>query len=200
MSSLSAALIAFGVILLVELPDKTLVASLVLSTRYRPRPVLLGVAAAFAVQCAIAATAGGVITLLPRRAVEAVVAALFAIGAFLLIRESFDTGDDDVDLAERRETAPFWRIVATSFGVLFAAEWGDASQIATAGLVARHRGVTHAIATAVGAWVALVVVAAIAVVAGRLVVRRIPLHLVHRVAGVVFAAFAVVAAVAAIQD
>jgi putative Ca2+/H+ antiporter (TMEM165/GDT1 family) len=46
----------------------------------------------------------------------------------------------------------------------------------------------------------LVVVAAIAVVAGRLVVRRIPLHLVHRVAGVVFAAFAVVAAVAAIQD
>jgi putative Ca2+/H+ antiporter (TMEM165/GDT1 family) len=200
MSSLSAALIAFGVILLVELPDKTLVASLVLSTRYRPRPVLLGVAAAFAVQCAIAATAGGVITLLPRRAVEAVVAALFAIGAFLLIRESFDTGDDDVDLAERRETAPIWRIVATSFGVLFAAEWGDASQIATAGLVARHRGVTHAIATAVGAWVALVVVAAIAVVAGRLVVRRIPLHLVHRVAGVVFAAFAVVAAVAAIQD
>lgn len=200
MSSLSAALIAFGVILLVELPDKTLVASLVLSTRYRPRPVLLGVAAAFAVQCAIAATAGGVITLLPRRAVEAVVAVLFAIGAFLLIRESFDTGDDDVDLAERRETAPFWRIVATSFGVLFAAEWGDASQIATAGLVARHRGVTHAIATAVGAWVALVVVAAIAVVAGRLVVRRIPLHLVHRVAGVVFAAFAVVAAVAAIQD
>jgi Ca2+/H+ antiporter, TMEM165/GDT1 family len=200
MSSLSAALIAFGVILLVELPDKTLVASLVLSTRYRPRPVMLGVAAAFAVQCMIAAAAGGVITLLPRRAVEAVVAALFAIGAVLLIKESFDAGDDDVDLAERRETAPFWRIVATSFGVLFAAEWGDASQIATAGLVARHRGFTHAVATAVGAWVALVVVATIAVVAGRLVVRRIPLHLVHRVAGVVFAAFAVVAAAAAIRQ
>jgi putative Ca2+/H+ antiporter (TMEM165/GDT1 family) len=199
MSSFTAGLIAFGVILLVELPDKTLVASLVLSTRYRPRPVLLGVALAFAVQCVIAGAAGGIITLLPRRAVEAVVALLFAIGAALLIKESLET-DDDVELAEARESAPFLRIVATSFGVLFAAEWGDASQIATAGLVARHRGVAHAVATGLGAWLALVTVATIAVLAGRIVVRRVPLHLVHRVAGVLFAAFAVLAAVAAMTD
>jgi putative Ca2+/H+ antiporter (TMEM165/GDT1 family) len=191
-----AGLIAFGVILLVELPDKTLVASLVLSTRYRPRPVLMGVALAFAVQCAIAAAAGGMITLLPRRAVEAVIAVLFAVGAALLIRESFGPADD-VELAEARETAPFRRVVVTSFGVLFAAEWGDASQIATAGLVARHTGAGHAVATALGAWLALVAVATLAVVAGRVVVRRIPLRLVHRVAGVAFAVFAVVAAAAA---
>ena len=199
MSSLTAALIAFGVVLLVELPDKTLVASLVLSTRYRPRPVLIGVAVAFAVQCAIAAAAGGVITLLPARAVKAVVAVLFAIGAVLLIRESF-VAEDDIELAEARVSAPFWRIVATSFAVLFAAEWGDASQIATAGLVARHRGAAHAVATALGAWVALVTVAALAVVAGRVVLRWLPLHLVHRVAGVLFAVFATIAAVAAIVD
>jgi len=196
MSPVVAGLLAFGVILLVELPDKTLVASLVLSTRYRPRPVLIGVAAAFAVQCVIAATAGGVITLLPRRAVEAVVAVLFAIGAALLIRESLGA-EEDVELAEAREAAPFGRVVATSFGVLFAAEWGDASQIATAGLVARHRGVAHAVATGVGAWLALIAVAAVAVVAGRVIVRRVPLRLVHRVAGVVFAVFAVLAGIAA---
>jgi putative Ca2+/H+ antiporter (TMEM165/GDT1 family) len=196
MSPVLAGLIAFGVILLVELPDKTLVASLVLSTRYRPRPVLLGVATAFAVQCIIATAAGGVITLLPRRAVEAVVAVMFAVGALLLIRESLED-DEDVDLAEARESAPFGRVVATSFGVLFAAEWGDASQIATAGLVARHRGLGYAIGTGIGAWLALVTVAAVAVVAGRVVVRRVPLRLVHRVAGVVFALFAVLAGVAA---
>jgi putative Ca2+/H+ antiporter (TMEM165/GDT1 family) len=122
---------------------------------------------------------------------------LFAIGAVLLLRESFRADDDDVELAATREAAPFWRVVVTSFGVLFAAEWGDASQIATAGLVARQRGVGHAAATAIGAWVALVVVAAVAVVAGRFVVRRIPLHLVHRAAGTLFAVFAVLAAVAA---
>jgi putative Ca2+/H+ antiporter (TMEM165/GDT1 family) len=71
----------------VELPDKTLVATLVLATRYRHRPVLIGVAAAFAVQCAIAAIAGRLLYLLPERGVEAAVAVLFAIGAILLIRE-----------------------------------------------------------------------------------------------------------------
>lgn len=196
MDLVSAALIAFGVVLLVELPDKTLVASLVLSARFRPRPVLVGVAIAFAVQCAIAAAAGGVITLLPRRGVEAVVAALFAVGAALLIKESF-APDDEVELAAAREAASFRRIAMTSFAVLFAAEWGDASQIATAGLVARRGGVGHAVATGLGAWVALVTVAAVAVVAGRAVVQRVPLRLVHRVAGIVFAGFAVAATVAA---
>src|SRR5579875_630234 len=198
MGVLSAGLIAFGVVLLVELPDKTLVASLVLSTRYRPRPVLLGVAAAFAVQCAIAATAGGLLTLLPRRAVEAVVAGLFALGAALLLRESFGADDaDDAELAEARENRPALRVVVTAFGVLFAAEWGDASQIATAGLVARQHGVTGAVAVAAGAWLALVVVASLAAAAGRLIVRRVPLRLVHRLAAAVFAVLAVIAAVAA---
>jgi putative Ca2+/H+ antiporter (TMEM165/GDT1 family) len=194
---LGAALVAFGVVLLVELPDKTLVATLVLAARYRPRPVLVGVAAAFAVQCAIAAVAGGVITLLPHRAVEAVVAVLFAIGAVLLIKESFADEASDVDLAEARENRPALRVAATAFAVLFAAEWGDASQIATAGLVARQSGIAGAVAVAVGAWVALVVVATIATVAGKFVVRRVPLRLVHRIAGAVFVVFAILAAVAA---
>jgi putative Ca2+/H+ antiporter (TMEM165/GDT1 family) len=197
MDFVTAAAIAFGVVVLVELPDKTLVASLVLSTRYRPRPVLVGVAAAFAVQCVIAASAGGLIHLLPRRGVEAVVAALFAIGAVLLIRESYAADDDDIGLAEQREAAPTWRIVATSFGVLFAAEWGDASQIATAGLAARHGGAAHAIGTGVGAWLALMAVALLAVVAGKAVVGRVPLRLVHRVAGILFAVFAVIATISA---
>jgi putative Ca2+/H+ antiporter (TMEM165/GDT1 family) len=47
--------------------------------------------------------------------------------------------------------------------------------------------------------VALVAVAVLATLIGKLVVRRVPLHLVHRAAGVLFAAFAVVAAVAAIR-
>jgi putative Ca2+/H+ antiporter (TMEM165/GDT1 family) len=197
MEAATAFLVALGVVLLVELPDKTLVATLVLSTRYRVRPVLVGVALAFTVQCAVAAAAGGLITLLPRRGVEAVVAALFAIGSVVLIREYLAGGDDAPELAEVREQAPTGRIVATAFGVLFAAEWGDASQIATAGLVARHHGVAHAVATAAGAWVALVTVAVVAALIGRTVVRRVPLHLVHGAAGVAFAAFAVVAGVAA---
>jgi Ca2+/H+ antiporter, TMEM165/GDT1 family len=194
---LGAALLAFGVVALVELPDKTMVATLVLSTRYRPRPVLLGAAAAFAVQCAIATAAGSLITLLPHRAVEAIVAVMFALGAALLIRESFGAEADDVDLAEAREKLPATRVALTAFGVLFAAEWGDASQIATAALVARQDGLAHAVAVAIGAWVALMLVATLAVGVGKVIVRRVPLRLVHRVAGGLFAVFAIFAAIAA---
>jgi Ca2+/H+ antiporter, TMEM165/GDT1 family len=190
--------IAFGVVLLVELPDKTLMATLVLSTRFRPRPVLLGVALAFAVQCIIAVTFGGLLNLLPHRALEAAVAVLFGIGALLLLRESVGTPDEDGQVvpATSVDVVSARRIAVTSFAVLFTAEWGDASQIATAGLVA-SRG--EPIAVGVGAWLALTGVAALAVVAGKLILRKVPLRVVHRTAGVIFAAFAVVAAVAAIR-
>jgi len=187
--------IAFGAILIVELPDKTLVASLVLSTRFQPRPVLVGVASAFAVQCLIAVTAGGLLHLLPHRVLTGVVAGLFALGAALLIRESLEE-PDEVQLAAQRENTPFRKAALTSFGVIFAAEWGDASQLATAALVAR---LGYPVAVGIGAWLALVSVAAIAVVAGQVVLRRVPVRLVHRVAGIAFAAFALVALIETIR-
>jgi putative Ca2+/H+ antiporter (TMEM165/GDT1 family) len=192
---LAAAAVTFAVVLLVELPDKTLVATLLLSTRYRPQPVLVGVALAFAVQCTIAVVAGGLLHLLPHRLLEVAVAGLFAIGAILLIVESF-RDPEQVELSDERLSQPFWRVALTSFGVLFVAEWGDASQLATAGLVAR---LDEPVAVWIGAWLALVGVAAVAAVAGRLIVGRIPVRVVHRVAGSLFLVFAVVAVVAAIR-
>ncbi len=71
---------AFALTFLAELPDKSMVASLVLGTRYQPAWVWTGVAAAFAVQMAIAVTAGRLLTLLPHRLVLGVTAALFLAG------------------------------------------------------------------------------------------------------------------------
>ena len=196
-SFLAVFAIALFAILLVELPDKTLVATLVLSTRYRPRPVVLGVAAAFAVQCVLAVTAGGLLHLLPHRILEAIVAVLFAVGAFLLARES--VAGEAAEVAE--ETPPGTglsnrRIFGISFGVLFAAEWGDASQLATAGLVARYG---EPVAIGLGAFIALVGVACLAVWLGKLILRRVPLQLLHRLAALLFGVFAIIAAVAAIR-
>jgi putative Ca2+/H+ antiporter (TMEM165/GDT1 family) len=195
LSFLATFAIAFGAILLVELPDKTLVATLVLSTKYRPRPVLLGVAAAFAVQCVVAVTAGGLLRLLPHRAVEALVAVLFAFGAFVLWRESVgaDDADEQDSVADHDMSAR--RIAGISFGVLFAAEWGDASQLATAALVARYG---QPVAIGLGAFLALVGVATLAAIAGKVILKRIPLELVHRIAAVLFTIFAIIATVAAI--
>ena len=54
--------IAFGAIFVVELPDKTFIAALVLSTRYRPLAVWIGVGLAFGVQTVVAVTAGALAT------------------------------------------------------------------------------------------------------------------------------------------
>jgi len=191
----SPELVAFGaaflLVLAVELPDKTLIATLILTTRYRPLPVFVGVSTAFAVQCVIAATFGHLLTLLPERVVAGVVAALFAIGATLLLREGFGKDDEQADAGSTVATTSFWRAALTSFGVLFAAEWGDASQLATAALTARYAA---PVAVGLGAWTALVTVAGIAVLLGARIRKHVHPKLLQRIAGVVFAIFAVIAA------
>jgi putative Ca2+/H+ antiporter (TMEM165/GDT1 family) len=196
-ASLLALVTTFAIVFLAELPDKTMVATLVLTTRYRAWPVFVGVVAAFAVQCVVAVAFGSALTLLPDRLVAGVVAILFGVGAFLLLREGFSRDEEDERDAARSGAAavPFLRSALTSFGVLFAAEWGDASQLATAGLTARYGA---PIAVGLGAWLALTVVAGIAVLVGRKIAGRIPTHLIQRVAGCIFAAFTVIALWAAV--
>ena len=200
-------LAAFVVILPAELPDKTFVATLVLATRFRPLPVWIGVTAAFAVQCLVAVTAGGLLALLPRSLVLAASAVLFAIGSVVMIRGGLRSRDEELAIeqgeanetesaiAGRNETT-FVRTVVTSFVVLFAAEWGDLSQLLTAGLAARY----HApLAVFVGSFAALALVAGVAVVAGRWLQQRVPLARVRLFSGVLLALLAVVTLAEAVR-
>src|SRR5437868_3463691 len=117
--SVAVAAITFGVIFLAELPDKSMIASLVLGTRYRSLHVWLGAAAAFAVHVVIAVTAGGLLSLLPHRLVQSIVAALFLVGAAILIfgRETAD--DDDTAGVVIDEAPPTTlRVVSLSFVVI----------------------------------------------------------------------------------
>jgi Ca2+/H+ antiporter, TMEM165/GDT1 family len=189
---LTAALVAFVAIVPVELPDKTFVATLVLSTRYRPLPVYLGVLAAFGVQCLIAVLAGTLISQLPRRPVEFVAAALFAIGAVVLVRgaRQGETSEQEAEqeyAAKLTDPRPGWRAALASFLVLFTAEWGDLSQLLTAGLVASGR---PAVPVFVGSWLGLAVVSGVAILLGRWLLKRVKLSLVRYVAAVVCAILA----------
>jgi putative Ca2+/H+ antiporter (TMEM165/GDT1 family) len=60
--------------------------------------------------------------------------------------------------------------------VLFAAEWGDLSQLLTLSLVARYE---EPLAVLVGAWGALLAVSGLAVVVGRALLRWVPLTGLH---------------------
>ena len=196
--SVAVVLTAFFLVLPVELPDKTLFASLVLATRFPALPVFLGVGTAFGLQVAIAVTAGSLLSLLPDALVSGVVAVLFLVGAVLLWRSADEGPEDADDVAEGKEGRSFFRVAAISFGVLFAAEWGDLSQLATAGLAARYDDPFSVFA---GSWTALLVVSGLAVFLGRTLADRLPIPVIRRVAAalfVVFAAFAVVETVRAL--
>lgn len=189
----SVVVTAFVLVAPVELPDKTMFATLVLASRFRPLPVLTGVGAAFALQVAIAVAAGSLLSLLPREWVASGVALLFAGGAVLLWRSADDAGaetDSDTASAAAHKDWPAWRIALTSFGITFLAEWGDLSQLATAGLAARYDA---PLSVFVGAFAALLLIAALAVFVGAKLVTRLPVRLVRRTAAILFAAFAALA-------
>lgn len=143
MFSITVLLITFALIFIGELPDKSAIACLVMSTRFPWRWVFAGVAAAFTLHVAIAVAAGSILTLLPHRLVEVVVAVLFLLGALLPWRESREDDTDAEAEEEQRaaavaEGAGFWKVALLGFSVIFVAEWGDLTQILTANLAAKY--------------------------------------------------------------
>ncbi|HEX6448446.1 MAG TPA: TMEM165/GDT1 family protein [Trebonia sp.] len=192
--NLAVAATVFAVIFLSELPDKTALASLILGSRYRPSWVFVGVAAAFAVHVGLAIAAGSLLTLLPHRPLEIIVAALFALGAVLLLRGRHDGGNDEHVELHGREPG-FWRVSWTSFAVILVAEFGDLTQIATATLAARYH---DPLSVGVGAGLALWAVAALAIAGGRGLLKIIPLTWITRVAAAIMLVLAGISLAAAL--
>jgi len=169
--ALALGLTVFGVIFLLELPDKTALATLLLATRHRPRPVLAGAAAAFLIQSLVAVIAGSLFALLPRTPVRVAAGLLFLVMAAILVRENLKKveaeEEREIEREERRSQRPF----LTAFTVVFVAEWGDLTQLATAALQARYR---EPVIVFIAATLALWAVSGIAVVLGNRLGAWIP--------------------------
>jgi putative Ca2+/H+ antiporter (TMEM165/GDT1 family) len=196
---LAVVLTTFVVIFPAELPDKSMFASLVLGTRFRPLPVFVGVAGAFAVHVVIAVSIGAVFSLLPERLVLFVVAVLFAGGSALLLLGKDGEEEEEEGAAEASRAGADQRpvrVALASFGVVFLGEWGDITQITTANLAARYH---DPVSVGVGAVLALWSVSALALTLGRGLLKRIPTRLVRRLTGVVLALLAVLSLVEAIR-
>jgi putative Ca2+/H+ antiporter (TMEM165/GDT1 family) len=170
--NLAIAAAVFPIIFIGELPDKTMFASLVLSTRGKPLSVWAGAAAAFAIHVVIATTIGvALFHVVPHRALDGIVAALFLGGAGLALREGLRERQHEAreeELVETEVKAHQRRTITTAFIVIFLAEWGDLTQILTANLAARYHS---PVSVGVGALLALWAVAGIAVVGGQGLLR-----------------------------
>jgi putative Ca2+/H+ antiporter (TMEM165/GDT1 family) len=179
--------LAFGAIFVVELPDKTFIATLVMSTKMRPLFVWIGVGLAFLVQTAVAVGIGKAASFLPEQLIHTVAALMFVIGAIILFRAArtadADEGAQEDEYAAKADSgAHGLKVVVTSFLVLFAAEWGDLSQLLTISLVAKYDDPASVF---LGAWGALLAVSGLAVIVGRLLLQRVRLSVLHYVGAAV---------------
>lgn len=184
---LTALTVTFGTIFLVELPDKTFIAALVLSTRYRPLAVWIGVGLAFFAQTLVAVLAGKAATLLPDALIQSAAIAIFLAGAAILFRTAPNADEEEREqekeyAAKAAEPKPFFRAIGAAFLVLFAAEWGDLSQLLTINMVARF---DDHLSVFVGAWAALLTVSGLAVLAGRVLLRHLRLSVLHYIGSAV---------------
>ena len=177
----------FAVIFVAELPDKTMIATLIMGSRYRPLVVWIGATMAFAIHAAVAVAVGQLLQLLPHKWIEAVTAVLFAAGAAYLLlvpeKQEEEKGEEEADTARKG-----LKTVGAAFLVIFIGEFGDLTQILTANLAAKYHAPAEVF---IGALAGLATVAAVGAFGGRALLRILPLVVIRKAGGVLLAGFAV---------
>jgi putative Ca2+/H+ antiporter (TMEM165/GDT1 family) len=193
MHSLTLAAYVFGVIFVAELPDKTALAALVLATRFKPFPVFLGASLALTVQSVVAVAAGSLVSFLPPRPVHVGAGIVFLLSSiFMWVRADPQPAQEpargDNPSPGAGGSSSGFRAVATVFGVVFIAEWGDLTQFATAAFAAHERAPILVFASAT---LALWAVAGIAVLIGHRAAKVLDPRVTKRVAATLFLAVGV---------
>lgn len=178
LAELSAtAITGFTLIAAAEIGDKSQLVCMTLATRHRAWPILLGAIAAFALLNTLAVVFGAAIaSWLPEYIVAIAVAVLFAIFGIHALRVFED--DDDEEVKEKSGHGIFF----TTFVLITVAEFGDKTQLAVVAL----SSTAQPTAIWLGATAALTMTSALGVMAGRTVLQKIPLVLLHRLSGAIF--------------
>ncbi len=164
-----------------EVPDKTAIASMLLGAGRYPVAVFIGVAGAFVIQSAVAVAFGSTISLIPGHVVHLLAGILFIVFAVMMWWRSMGSGIDDEH--SQRSAAGFWSAAGSAFLVIFIAEWGDLTQLATAALAAEH---PLPLTIFCAATLALWLVSAVAIWLGHRLRASLPVRLLQRIAAVAF--------------
>ena len=175
-------LAAFGLVFLAELGDKSMLLAIAFAARYRPWPVLGGIAIAAFVMLGLSTLVGAALgAALPERAIAIGGGLLFlGFGVWTL------RGDDEEEESEDAEL----RSGSVLLGVTVAfalAEFGDKTMIATTTLA----GTQSPVSTWLGASLGMTAASGLAVVVATLLGARLPKRLVRVVAALAFFAFGV---------
>jgi Ca2+/H+ antiporter, TMEM165/GDT1 family len=168
-----------------ELPDKTFLATVIMATRARPLMVVLGASVALTIQMGLAVGAGSLLTLFPAHWKDLIIGALFLAGAaYLLFVSESEEEEKGRREAAIEKAATHWKEITTAFVVVFIGEFGDLTQIQAANLEAKlHQPLEVFLASSL----ALIAVSFLAAYSGRALQKRVSLKHIRLFGGVVFA-------------
>lgn len=188
-----------------ELGDKTFFIAMILSMKHSRKLVLLAAIAALGVMTVLSVLVGQVASLLPKIYIQIAEFILFlGFGIKLLYEasrmhgiignaENIKEANAEVNAAERQlpKYKNIFIIFFEAFLLIFTAEWGDRTQIATIALAAGN----NPLAVSAGAILGHTICAAIAVTSGRVLSKRISERQLTFAGGFLFFVFAVLAVI-----
>lgn len=168
---------SFALIAAAEIGDKSQLVCMTLASRHRAMPVLLGAIAAFAFLNTLAVVFGiAIASWLPEYIVATIVAFLFA--AFGIHSLRVETEDENEEVKEKSGHGIFF----TTFLLITVAEFGDKTQLAVVAL----SSTAAPIAVWFGSTAALASTSALGILAGRTILQKVPLVLLHKISGTIF--------------
>jgi len=191
----------FGLIFVAELGDKTQLAVLAQTCKYRrPWAVFLGASLALTAVTALGAAGGRVLgEFIPPSLLQAIAALAFVVMGVLIGREAARTGAEEPvpgeacplpgsdglgKPARSSLVSPHtWKAFGSTFGLLFVAEMGDKTQLAVLSLAGKR---AESLPVFVGGALALTAVTALGAIGGQALSRILPKRVLLWISAVAF--------------
>jgi putative Ca2+/H+ antiporter (TMEM165/GDT1 family) len=175
---MEAFLVSTGVVALAEIGDKTQLLALVLAARFRkPLPIILGILVATLANHAMAGAVGAwLASVIGATALRWILGLSFvAMAAWMLVPDRFE--------AAQEQKPPYLGVFGTTLVAFFLLEMGDKTQIATVALAAKYSSLASVVA---GTTLGMLLANVPAVLLGEVAARKLPMRLVHGIAGAIF--------------
>ncbi len=164
----------FAIMFLAELPDKSMISSIIMGSRLDPIRVFIGAAAAFLIQMIISVTVGGLVARAPRKPLDLVIGLLFLAGAGLIIKDmKTRAAEKEEALAKGTSKMGFVPQIFLAFVVTFAGEFGDLTQIVTANLAAKT---ADPISVGIGSFLGVITSTSLGIFFGSKVLSKVPIR------------------------
>jgi len=176
---MQALMVSAGAVTLAEVGDKTQLLAFILAARFKkPVPILLGILMATFINHGLAGAFGAWITTLidPQWLRWILGGSFLAMAVWILIPDSIDE--------EETLSLKTMGVFTTTLVTFFLAEMGDKTQIATIALAAHYPSTVEVVA---GTTLGMMLADGPAVFVGQHLAQKIPMKLMHAIAGAIFA-------------